>query len=140
MASFDGINLPRKLVTLTLCFAGGCRGISYLLGCSVPAGANEPHPLSTRVACADIMEGVKKSENKKLSTVNMCAQVPLSPAEQGLCGQYSWLLHLVAGPEQVMQAPNYLARALLLLKKKEKGQEINLLENNFEQERTVQVC
>lgn len=57
-------------------------------------------------------------EKKKLSAVNRCDRVQLSPAERGLCAHCSWLLHLVAGPEQAMQTPNYLARALLLLKKK----------------------
>lgn len=64
MASFPGINRPRKLVTLMLSFAGGCCGICYLLGCGVLAGVNESHLLSKEVACTDIMERVKKKRTK----------------------------------------------------------------------------
>lgn len=64
MVSFGGIN-PRNLVTVRLSFAGGCHGISYLLGCTVPQEAvNEPHSLSKKVACGDITERIKKWRKK----------------------------------------------------------------------------
>lgn len=84
MVSFGGINVPRNLVTVTLSFAGGCCGISYLLGCSVPQEAvNKPHSLSKKVACGDITED-QKMEKKTLSTMNICDHVQPSPAERGL--------------------------------------------------------